>query len=157
LGLDTETTELDPYRGDMRLVQLSSGRKTFVFDMLPFRTNGGVSENDELSPLRRLIESEEQVKILHNAKFDGKWLRHELGCEIGNVFDTYLASQLIAGGESERRHGLADVAQFFTGTVLDKTEQISDWSAAELSNSQIEYAAEMPPSCRKFVNKSLTG
>ena len=36
LGLDTETTELDPYKGEMRLVQLSSGRKTYVFDMLPF-------------------------------------------------------------------------------------------------------------------------
>ena len=141
LGLDTETTELDPYRGDMRLVQVSSGRKTFVFDMMPFRSNGGLRENTDVAPLRRIIESEEQVKILHNAKFDAKWLRYELGCEINNVFDTYLASQLIAAGESERRHGLADVAQFFTGTVLDKTEQISDWSAPELSNSQIEYAA----------------
>jgi len=141
LGLDTETTELDPYRGDMRLVQVSSGRKTFVFDMMPFRSNGGLSENTDVAPLRRIIESEEQVKILHNAKFDAKWLRHELGCEISAVFDTYLASQLIAAGESDRRHGLADVAQFFTGTVLDKTEQISDWSASELSNSQIEYAA----------------
>ena len=149
LGLDTETTELDPYRGDMRLVQLSSGRKTFVFDMLPFRSNGGLRQNTELGPLRSLIGSTEQVKILHNAKFDAKWIQHELGCEIGSVFDTYLASQLIAAGESDRRHGLADVAQFFTGIVLDKTEQISDWSASELSNSQIEYAARdaavLPP------------
>jgi DNA polymerase-1 len=149
LGLDTETTELDPYRGDMRLVQLSSGRKTFVFDMLPFRSNGGLYDNADLAPLRGLLESDQQVKILHNAKFDAKWIRHELGCEIGSVFDTYLASQLIAAGEGDRRHGLADVAQFFTGTVLDKTEQISDWSAGELSSSQIEYAARdaavLPP------------
>jgi DNA polymerase-1 len=149
LGLDTETTELDPYDGEMRLVQVSSGRKTYVFDMRPFRAGGDLRENADLAPLRALIESEEQVKILHNAKFDAKWLRHELGCEIGNVFDTYLASQLIAAGESDRRHGLADVAQFFTATTLDKTEQISDWSAAELSASQIEYAARdaavMPP------------
>ncbi|MGH9946093.1 MAG: DNA polymerase [Pyrinomonadaceae bacterium] len=141
LGLDTETTELDPYKGDIRLVQLSNGRKTFVFDMLPFRENGGLRENGDLAPLRSLIESDAQTKILHNAKFDAKWLRHHLGCEIGNVFDTYLASQLIAAGDGERRHGLADVAQFFTGTTLDKTEQVSDWNAAELSSSQVEYAA----------------
>ncbi|HJS52036.1 MAG TPA: DNA polymerase [Pyrinomonadaceae bacterium] len=149
LGLDTETTELDPYRGDMRLVQLSSGRKTFVFDMLPFRSNGGLRETTDLAPLRSLIGSTEQLKVLHNAKFDAKWIMHELGCEIGSVFDTYLASQLIAAGESDRRHGLADVAQFFTGTILDKTEQISDWGAPELSHSQIEYAARdaavLPP------------
>src|SRR5436190_24233944 len=125
----------------MRLVQLSSGRKTFVFDMLPFRTNGGLHDNADLTPLRGLLESETSTKVLHNAKFDAKWIRHELGAEIANAFDTYLASQLIAAGESERRHSLADVAQFFTGTVLDKTEQLSDWRAAELSASQAEYAA----------------
>ncbi len=141
LGLDTETTELDPYKGEMRLVQLSSGRKTFIFDLLPFRTNGGLRENADLAPLRRLIESGSQVKVLHNAKFDAKWIRHELGSEIGNAFDSYLASQLIAAGESERRHSLADVTQYFTGTVLDKTEQLSDWRAAELTASQVEYAA----------------
>ncbi len=37
LGLDTETTELDPRRGDLRLVQVSNGKETFVFHMLPFR------------------------------------------------------------------------------------------------------------------------
>lgn len=141
LGLDTETTELDPYKGEMRLLQLSSGRKTYVFDLLPFRSNGGLRENAELSPLRRILESDSQTKVLHNAKFDAKWIRYELGSEIGHAFDTYLASQLIAAGESERRHSLADVTQYFTGAVLDKTEQLSDWRAAELSPSQIEYAA----------------
>jgi DNA polymerase-1 len=141
LGLDTETTELDPYKGDMRLVQLSSGRKTYIFDMLPFRRNGHPRANEELAPLRRILEAPTQTKVLHNAKFDAKWIRHQLGCEIGATFDTYLASQLIAAGESERRHSLADVTQYFTGTVLDKTEQLSDWRTAELSASQIEYAA----------------
>lgn len=148
LGLDTETTELDPYKGDIRLVQMSTGRKSYVFDLLPFR-EGGLKENADLEPLRKLISSDAQTKILHNAKFDAKWLRHHLGCEIGSLFDTYLASQLIAAGEGERRHGLADVAQFFTATTLDKTEQVSDWSNPELSTSQIEYAARdaavLPP------------
>lgn len=141
LGLDTETTELDPYKGDLRLVQLSSGRKTYVFDVLPFRAAGDLKSNAELAPLRSIFESATQTKILHNAKFDAKWIRHQLGGELTNVFDTYLASQLAAAGDSERRHSLADVAQYFTQTTLDKTEQISDWNAAELSASQIEYAA----------------
>src|SRR5690606_9079478 len=74
-------------------------------------------------------------------KFDAKWVRHHLGCELEGIFDTYLASQLIAAGDSERRHSLADAAQFFTGTELDKSEQVSDWGADELSASQLEYAA----------------
>ena len=141
LGFDTETTELDPYKGELRLVQLSNGKSTYVIDVRPFSENGDSRSNANLAPLRDLLSLERPVKAAHNAKFDSKWVRHHLGCEIGGIYDTYLASQLIAAGESDRRHGLADVSQFFLGTELDKTEQVSDWSAAELSPSQIEYAA----------------
>jgi DNA polymerase-1 len=140
LGFDTETTELDPYRGDLRLVQFSTGKATYVIDIKPFRENGSPRTNPDLAPLRALLSDPEKIKIAHNAKFDAKWVRHHLGAELNGVFDTFLASQLIAAGDSERRHSLADVAQFFTGTELDKSEQISDWSG-ELSQSQIEYAA----------------
>ncbi|MEO8574850.1 MAG: DNA polymerase [Pyrinomonadaceae bacterium] len=140
LGFDTETTELDPYRGDLRLVQFSTGKATYVIDIKPFRENGSPRTNPDLAPLRDLLSDGGKIKIAHNAKFDAKWVRHHLGAELNGVFDTFLASQLIAAGDSERRHSLADVAQFFTGTELDKSEQISDWSG-ELSQSQIEYAA----------------
>lgn len=159
LGFDVETTELDPYRGDLRLVQLSDGRNTKVIDLRSFGSGqwsvvsgqprpGEISEsvkelreNPELAPLRELLSST-QTKIAHNAKFDTSWVRHHLGCEVGGVYDTYLASILVAAGEGDRRHGLADVVQFFLGRTLDKTEQVSDWSANELSQSQIEYAAK---------------
>jgi len=147
LGFDVETTELEPYRGELRLVQLSNGRNTKVVDLRAF--GGGASpedvqrlrKNPALQPLRDLLGSRKQVKIAHNAKFDSKWVKHTLGIEIGAVYDTYLASVLVAAGEGDCRHGLADVAQFFLGRTLDKTEQISDWGANELSASQIEYAA----------------
>jgi DNA polymerase I-like protein with 3'-5' exonuclease and polymerase domains len=141
LGFDTETTELDPHRGDIRLVQLSDGNDTVVIDLKPFRENGGVKTNPALEPLRSLLASEQNTKIAHNAKFDAKLVRHHLGVEVGSIYDTYLGSQLISAGDSDRRHSLADLAQFFLGTELDKTEQISDWSADELTQSQIEYAA----------------
>jgi DNA polymerase-1 len=135
LGLDTETTELDPYKGELRLVQLSGRKNTIVVDLRAF------PDPASLAPLKDLLVAESPRKIAHNAKFDAKWVRHHLGTAIGGLFDTYLASQLIAAGESDRRHGLADVAQFFLGTEMDKSEQLSDWSADELSSSQIEYAA----------------
>jgi DNA polymerase-1 len=140
LGFDTETTELDPYRGELRLVQFSTGKSTYVIDLKPFGSNGALRERPELAPLRDLLADASRIKIAHNAKFDAKWVRHHLGTELNGVFDTFLASQLIAAGDSDRRHSLADVAQFFTATELDKSEQISDWSG-ELSQSQLEYAA----------------
>ncbi len=141
IGFDTETTELDPYRGELRLVQLSDGKKTQVIDLRHFAFNGGVRDNKALQPLFDLLADSSKIKVAHNAKFDAKWTRHHLGCELNGVFDTYLASQLIAAGDQDRRHSLADVSQFFTGIELDKSMQVSDWAASELSHSQIEYAA----------------
>ena len=123
LGFDTETTALDPYEGILRLVQLSNGKNTFVIDLKPFA---------DLKP----------IKIAHNAKFDAKWTRHHLGIDVGGMFDTLLASQLIAAGDQDRRHNLAEVVSHFLGVELDKSEQVSDWSADELSQSQVEYAAK---------------
>ncbi len=141
LGFDTETTELDPYRGEVRLVQFSDGKNTYVIDLKPFSLNGGLRGNPALAPLCELLGDPARVKIAHNAKFDAKWVRYHLGCELNGIFDTYLASQLIAAGDTDRRHSLADAAQYFSGIELDKSMQLSDWSAAELSHAQIEYAA----------------
>lgn len=141
LGFDVETTELDPYRGDLRLVQLSNGRNTKVIDLKPFSRRGDLRTTPELAPLRELLASTKQTKIAHNAKFDTKWSAHHLGTDVGGIYDTYLASLLVAAGEGERRHGLADVVQFFLQRTLDKTEQVSDWGRDELTSSQIEYAA----------------
>src|SRR2546423_8944504 len=85
LGFDVETTDLEPYRGELRLVQLSNGRNTKVVDVRAF--GGGewtvesgqpAKTNPDLQPLRDLLASKKQVKIAHNAKFDTKWVRHHL-------------------------------------------------------------------------------
>ncbi|MGI8470002.1 MAG: DNA polymerase [Pyrinomonadaceae bacterium] len=142
LGFDTETTALDPYQGIIRLVQLSDGTDTKVIDLKPFAEKGDLKTLPELAPLRDLLAAPKPVKVAHNAKFDAKWIKHHLGVEVNGIFDTLLASQLIAAGDQDRRHNLAEVAQVFLGIELDKSEQVSDWSAAELSQSQIEYAAK---------------
>ena len=157
LGFDTETTELSPFDGDIRLVQLSTGKDTKVIDLKPFAARGDLRTSEELAPLRDLLSAPKPIKIAHNAKFDAKWISHHLGVQLGGTFDTLLASQLIAAGDQDRRHSLADVTSHFLGTELDKSEQVSDWSAAELSQSQIEYAARdaatMVPLREKIVER----
>ena len=157
LGFDTETTALDPYEGNLRLVQLSTGKETQVIDLKPFAERGDLRTSAELAPLRDLLSAAKPIKIAHNAKFDAKWIQHHLGAELGGVFDTLLASQIIAAGDQDRRHSLGEVASYFLGTELDKSEQVSDWGAAELSQSQIEYAARdaatMVPLREKVIEK----
>ena len=160
LGFDTETTALDPYEGDLRLVQLSDGTDTKVIDLKPFRERGDLKTSAELQPLRDLLSAPKPIKIAHNAKFDAKWTLHHLGAELNGIFDTLLASQLISAGDDGRRHSLADVTSFFLNTELDKSEQVSDWSAPELSQSQIQYAAKdaatMIPLREKIVERLKT-
>ncbi len=157
IGFDTETTELDPYEGIIRLVQLSNGKDTKVIDLKPFADAGDLRTAPELAPLREILAAPKPIKIAHNAKFDAKWVKHHLNVELGGVFDTLLASQLIAAGDQDRRHNLAEVTSFFLGIELDKSEQVSNWSAPELSQSQIEYAARdaatMVPLREKIVER----
>jgi DNA polymerase I-like protein with 3'-5' exonuclease and polymerase domains len=157
LGFDTETTALDPYEGKLRLVQLSTGKDTKVIDLKPFAERGDLRTSAELAPLREILSAAKPIKVAHNAKFDAKWIQHHLNTELGGVFDTLLASQIIAAGDQERRHSLAEVVSHFLNTELDKAEQISDWDAPELSQSQIEYAARdaatMVPLREKIVEK----
>ncbi|MGB7925843.1 MAG: DNA polymerase [Pyrinomonadaceae bacterium] len=139
IGLDTETTALDPYRGRMRLVQLSAPDGVRIIDLNRFG-DGDLVKSEALAPLRDLLTALRPVKIAHNAKFDAKWIKRTLGVEIGGLFDTLLASQIIAAGDQDERHGLEAVAARYLGETIDKAERLSDWSG-ELSESQLHYAA----------------
>ncbi|HEX8422093.1 MAG TPA: DNA polymerase [Pyrinomonadaceae bacterium] len=143
VGFDTETTSLDPYSGWMRLMQFSAPDGTaHIFDLDCFKNGdaNGLAQNETLAPLRRLLAAPRPVKVAHNAKFDAKWTKHQLGVELGGIFDTLLASQIVSAGESEDRHSLAAVAARYLDETVDKSEQLSDWSG-ELSAAQLEYAA----------------
>jgi DNA polymerase I-like protein with 3'-5' exonuclease and polymerase domains len=139
IGFDTETTSLDPYRGRLRLVQLAAPDGVRIVDLDRF-ADGDVKKNDALAPLRELLAAARPIKIAHNAKFDAKWIKHTLDVEIGGLFDTLLASQLISAGDTDERHGLEAVASRYLNETVDKAEQLSDWSG-ELSEAQLEYAA----------------
>jgi DNA polymerase I-like protein with 3'-5' exonuclease and polymerase domains len=140
LGFDTETTSLDPYDGRLRLVQLAApDGRVFVFDLDRF-ADGDAKRSDALAPLRALLAAPRPVKVAHNAKFDAKWSKHTFGVELGQLFDTLLASQLVSAGEPDDRHGLEVVTARYLDETLVKTERLSDWSG-ELSPAQLEYAA----------------
>ncbi len=142
IGLDTETTELDPYTGRLRLIQLATPDGVVIVDLDAF-SNGDRSDlrnMPALAPLRNLLAASRPIKIAHNAKFDAKFIKHTLGTDLGGLFDTLLASQLIGAGDIEERHGLGIVAERHLNEVVDKTERLSNWNF-ELSEAQLQYAA----------------
>jgi DNA polymerase I-like protein with 3'-5' exonuclease and polymerase domains len=139
IGFDTETTDLDPYKGRLRLIQLAAPDGVRIIDLDRFN-DGDLKTSNALAPLRDLLTAARPVKIAHNCKFDAKWVKHTLGVEIGGLFDTLLASQIVSAGDTDERHGLEVVAARYLNETIDKAERLSDWSG-ELSESQLRYAA----------------
>ena len=138
IGLDTETTDLDPYSARLRLIQLAAPDCVRIIDVDAFA--GDPAKSEAFASLRRLLAAPRPIKIAHNAKFDAKFIKHNLGIDLGGLFDTLLASQLISAGDIEERHGLDAVASRYLNESVDKSERLSNW-AFELSASQLEYAA----------------
>src|SRR6266478_5167702 len=139
IGLDTETTELDPYLGRLRLIQLASAAGVYIIDLNSF-SEGDMKQCEALAPLRQLFSSPRPIKIAHNSKFDAKFIKYNLGVDLVGVFDTLLASQLVSAGDIEERHGLAAITERYLNETVDKSERLSNWDF-ELSESQLEYAA----------------
>ena len=130
IGVDIETTALNPRDGKMRLLQLATPRETFVVDVFEVR---------DLSPLEGALENG-SAKILHHGKFDQAFLWAEHGISLSPIFDTMLAAQLLDGGEYASSYALEAVAERYLDETVDKTARREDWSG-ELSREQLEYAA----------------
>jgi hypothetical protein len=71
----------------------------------------------------------EKDLVLHNAVFDLGFLARMNFCPKGRLHDTMLLSQVLCAGRYDQRHRLSDCAERELGRQLDKTEQVSDWSA----------------------------
>ncbi len=131
IGLDTETTALNPRDGRMRLLQLATPGETFIID---------VFEVEDLSPLKEVLE-DGPVKIMQNAKFDYAFLWAEHGIALSPIFDTMLAAQLLDGGDQKgKSYSLEAVTERYLDKEVDKSARRDDWSG-KLSGRQIEYAA----------------
>src|SRR5438309_7309207 len=87
IGLDTETTDLDPYTSRLRLIQLAAPDGVHIVDLDAF-INGKLFGSEVFAPLRQLLAAPRPIKIAHNAKFDAKFIKHNLGADLGGVFDT---------------------------------------------------------------------
>lgn len=126
LGLDLETTGLDPHTNQIRLVSLAT-RSGVVYLVDAFHV--------PLRMLSALLGAEGPLLIGHNLKFDlGFLLAAGLWQGKGNrLLDTGLAHQLYRA--SPKFPALMELVPY-----LDKSLQISSWER-ELSKEQLRYAA----------------
>jgi ribonuclease D len=132
IAIDTETMGLNPARDRLCLVQLTDGGgEVHLVRFAP----GSLSAPG----LTALLGDRQRLKLFHYARFDVAVLRRHLAAACEPIYCTKIASKLARTYTD--RHGLKDLCRELLGLELDKTEQSSDWGAAELSPAQLEYAA----------------
>jgi len=136
IAFDTETLQLQPEVGKLRLIQLgcSDAKTIVVIDCFELDDDSWDEVSDFFSVNRRWVA--------HNAVFDLGWLQEHAIRPKGELFCTMLASKLLSNGISNVKHGLAHVAKRQLRIEVDKEQQASDWGAKDLSEEQLVYAAK---------------
>ena len=132
IAVDTETQGLNPQRDKLCLVQLSSGDGSAHIVQLD-------RETYDAPNLKAMLGNQDNLKIFHFARFDIAVCKKYLEIDCTPVYCTRTASRLVRTYTD--RHGLAHCCRELLGVDLNKQQQSSDWSAEELSDAQLEYAA----------------
>ena len=137
VAVDTEAMGLHPHRDRLCLVQLSRGDGTaHLVQIAPVRLGG---RGTDCPNLRALLADPGTTKLMHFARFDVGLLQHTLGITVAPVRCTKIAAKLVRTFTD--RHGLRELCRELLGVEISKTQQTSDWGAAELTPEQLSYAA----------------
>lgn len=133
LALDTETLGLNPKRDRLCLVQMCNERGDLAFVQVDMH------HPNRAVWLRRLLVEDKPQKLIHYARFDMGMLYEYLGVMPSNVYCTKVASKIARTFSGS--HGLKDLVWDLLGVTLDKEKQTSYWGSSELSDEQLQYAA----------------
>ena len=137
LAFDTETLQLQPEEGKLRLIQLGSfsSRTIVVIDCFEL-------ERSDWNYLEEFFSSTNRYWLAHNAVFDLGWLQEHGIHPEGFVRCSMLASRLLTNGIPQTKHGLDALAKRQLDMNVSKEQQKSDWGAEYLSKEQLIYAAK---------------
>jgi DNA polymerase I len=141
VGVDLETTGLDPKGSKISLMQLSDGETTYVLDAYTLDLSEVV---DALLPPKTLI--------VHYAPMERGFIREHFGVDL-EFKDTRLLARVLEQGDYDDMHtmdyDLAAVVDRYLKETLDKSYQEGPWDIRPLPSKQLTYAAKdaavLPP------------
>jgi ribonuclease D len=136
ITVDTETRGLNVRRDRLCLVQISDNDGQI--SLVRFRDRMKLPVQHETN-LKRLLEAKNVLKVFHFARFDLTVLRYYLNAKVNPIWCTKIASKLVRTYTD--RHSLKDLSRELLGLEMDKSDQTSDWAKQDLTESQLEYAA----------------
>ena len=133
IGVDCEALGLVLGRDPLTLVQLGLESNQFFLIKLNRKTY-------EAPNLIKILSSTSTEFIMHYARQDLLWLKYHLNVQPKNIFCSKLASKIARTASSF--HGYRDLVKELCGKEISKKEQQSDWGNPNLSEKQINYAAQ---------------
>ena len=133
IGVDCEALGLVLGRDPLTLVQLGLESNQFFIIKLNRKTY-------EAPNLIKILSSISTEFIMHYARQDLLWLKYHLNVQPKNIFCSKLASKIARTASSF--HGYRDLVKELCGKEISKKEQQSDWGNPNLSEKQINYAAQ---------------
>ena len=110
LGVDTETEGFDFTCKKLIMFQIGDKERQYVID----------TRVVDISPLRDILESDKIIKVLHNAKFDYKFIKMWAGISMEEMYDTFLVERVINCGKQDHGYSLARCVERYLGKTLDK-------------------------------------
>ena len=131
IAVDTELHGLRLFRDEVCLVQICDDKNN-VSLIKP--------ENNQAPPnLRRLFNDQNVQKVFHFAITDVAFIKTSLNIEVNPFCCTKVMSKLIRTYTQD--HGLKDLILEVHGKQINKEQQQSNWGDSDLSQKQLEYAA----------------
>lgn len=143
IGVDTETTGLNPFKCQVRLIQIAVPGFALIVDLDAYR-DVGVRQVDWTRPglnyIKTMLEGVKRPKVFQNITFDLNFLWQE-GIDVGGeLHDTMIAAKIINNGIPKVENNLGAIHFRELGIELPKEEQRADW-AGVITKSMLIYAA----------------
>ena len=131
IAIDTELHGLRLFRDEVCLVQICDDKNNVCL----------IKPNKKQSPtnLKRLLIDSDVTKVFHFAISDVAFIKTSLNIEVGPFCCTKVMSKLIRTYTQD--HGLKDLILEVHGKQINKEHQQSNWDRKNLSENQLEYAA----------------
>ena len=133
VALDNEALGLVLGRDPLTLVQI--GLKSKNFFLIKLNRNNYNAPN-----LKKFLSNPNTEFIMHYARQDLLWLQYHLNVKPKKVFCTKIASKIAR--TASQYHGYKELVKEICGKDISKKEQQSDWGNPNLTEKQINYAAQ---------------
>ena len=137
IAFDTETLQIQPEKGKLRLIQLGCNLTISILVIDCFDLT-----HEDWDTLKQFFHSIDRFWLAHNAVFDLGWLQEHDIYPKGHVKCSFIANRLLYNGITGVKHGLDAVSKKHLNIIVSKEQQKSNWGAEILSTEQLTYAAK---------------